>query len=273
LDNRPPELPGWMTGEEVYIPGKDKSAFVNKSILSVLGLLSRIKTQDTKAASKYMPHAVFMVFGTLLLVVLLSFSRGFTFPMVALVYLLVLLAFMDGRAIRSILKVSLIAALGSALVLLPAALNGSAFTAVLITGKVFAGITAVNLLSHSAKWNDISAAFKRFLVPDLFIFVFDITVKYIYMLGDYLLNMLYALKLRSVGVNRNKYASLSGIGGNLFLRSSEMAGDMYGAMECRGFTGKYRAVKRFRISPADLLFIGANLAIVIAFIYLGRVKK
>jgi len=271
LDNRLLELPEWMSGEEVYNPKKEKGSFVNKSILSVLGLLSRIKSQDTKDASRKKPHAVFMVIGTLLLVVLLSFSRGVAFLMVVLVYLLVMLAFMDGREIRAILKVSLIAALGSSLVLLPAALTGNAFTAVLITGKVFAGVTAVNLLSHSAKWNDISGAFKRFFVPDLFIFVFDITVKYIYMLGDYLLNMLYALKLRSVGVNRNKYASLSGIGGNLFLRSAEMAGEMYGAMECRGFTGKYRAAKRFRLSPADLLYTGANLAIVIAFIYLGRV--
>ncbi len=271
MDNQPLNLPGWMSAEEVYIPGKEKNTFVNKSILSVLGLLSRIKTQDTKTATKHMPHTVFMVLGTLLLIVLLSFSRGLIFPMVVLVYLLVLLALMDGRAIRSILKVSLIAALGSLLVLLPAALNGNAFTAILITGKVFAGVTAVNLLSHSAKWNDISAAFKRLFVPDLFLFVFDITIKYIYMLGDYLLNMLFALKLRSVGVNRSKYASLSGIGGNLFLRSSEMAGEMYGAMECRGFTGKYIAVKRFRLSPPDILFIGANLAVVIAFIYLGRV--
>ena len=82
--------------------------------------------------------------------------------------------------------------------------------------------------------------------------------------------MLYALKLRSVGVNRSKYASLSGIGGNLFLRSSEMAGEMYGAMECRGFTGKYRAAERFRPSPADLLYILANFIMVLAFVFLGR---
>ena len=74
-----------------------------------------------------------------------------------------------------------------------------------------------------------------------------------------------------LGVNRSKYASLSGIGGNLFLRSSEMAGELYGAMECRGFTGKYTAVKRFRLSPADLLYILVNLAMVLAFIFLGRV--
>lgn len=270
MDNKSLDLPEWMSGEPDCFPKREKSTFADRSILSVLGLLSRIKSQDTKAASKSTPHAVFMVFSTLLLVVLLSFSRGYAFLTVILVYLLVMLAFMNGSDIRAILKVSLIAALGSALVLLPAALTGNAGTAGIITAKVFAGVTAVNLLSRSAKWNDISAAFKRFFVPDLFIFVFDITVKYIYMLGDYLLNMLYALKLRSVGVNRNKYASLSGIGGNLFLRSSEMAGEMYGAMECRGFTGKYRAAERFRPSPADLLYILANLIMVLAFVFLGR---
>ena len=45
----------------------------------------------------------------------------------------------------------------------------------------------------------------------MFIFVFDITIKYIVIFGEFSLNMLYALKLRSVGKSKNKSTSLSGI--------------------------------------------------------------
>ena len=50
------------------------------------------------------------------------------------------------------------------------------------------------------------------------------------MLGEFTLEMLYALKLRSVGKNRNKYGSLGGIAGTLFVKSREMSEEMSGAM-------------------------------------------
>jgi cobalt/nickel transport system permease protein len=111
----------------------------------------------------------------------------------------------------------------------------------MIPAKVFACVLAVNILSASTRWDHIIGALKRFRFPDLFIFVFDITIKYIVMLGEFALQMLYALKLRSVGKNRSKYGSIGGVGGTLFIKSRDMSEDMYYAMECRGFTGEYRA--------------------------------
>ena len=52
--------------------------------------------------------------------------------------------------------------------------------------------------------------------------------------------MLYAVQLKSIGRNREKATSLSGIVGTLFLRSRAMAEEMYAAMICRCFTGSYR---------------------------------
>ena len=94
-------------------------------------------------------------------------------------------------------------------ILLPAALWGNYYSIVMITPKVFATVMAVNMLSRSAPWRSITGALKVFFIPDIFIFVLDITIKYIVLLGEFALNMLYSVKLRSVGRNKGKYTSIS----------------------------------------------------------------
>lgn len=109
-----------------------------------------------------------------------------------------------------------------------------------------------------------------FFIPDIFIFVFDITIKYIYILGEFSLDMLYSLKLRSIGFNNNKYTSLSKIMGNLFLKSKEMGEEIHSAMECRGFTGEYTSYSKFKFTLNDLLFSIVNVAIIFMYIFFGR---
>lgn len=261
-------MPEWLLKDENYIPQSDKDTFVNKSILSLLGILARIKTQGGYKKDRFYVNAALKVAFTFLLVVLLSVSRGFTFVVIMNVYLLVLLSMLQGEEIVRILKMSFAMALFTFVILLPAAYWGNVHSSIMITSKVFATVTAVNILSHSTRWSSITSALKRFFVPDIFIFVLDITIKYIVMLGEFALNMLYSLKLRSVGRNKSKYASLSGIAGTMFIKSKEMAEDMYYAMECRGFTGEYRVYSRFRFTFADFIYIIINIGIIFTFVYL-----
>jgi cobalt/nickel transport system permease protein len=98
--------------------------------------------------------------------------------------------------------------------------------------------------------------------------VLDITLKYIYLLGEFSLNMLYSLKVRSIGKNENKYTALSGIAGTIFIRSVEMSQEMYSAMECRGFTGEYVRSRKIKISIANIIYIAINGVLIITFFYL-----
>ena len=91
------------------------------------------------------------------------------------------------------------------------------------------------------------------------------------MLGDFILHMLYALKLRSVGVNKKKYVSLSGIAGTAFIKSKEMAEDMYQAMECRGFCGEYKRQKRSKFSLVDFVCVIFLIGTVVLFFYFERI--
>jgi len=264
------DMPQWLLQTENYIPQADKDTFVNKSILSLLKVIARIKTQDSGKQAKLLVNVHLKVAFTFMLIILLSLTRSFLFVIIINVYLIVILSFMEAENIIKILKISIGMAFFTFVVMLPAVLWGNSYSCIMITTKIFASITAVGILSHTTKWSLITSTLKRFFIPDIFILVLDIAIKYIVMLGDFTLNMLYSLKLRSVGKNKSKYTSLSGIAGTMFLKSKEMAEDMYYAMECRGFTGEYHIYSKLKFKIADYIYILINVGIFLIFLYFGR---
>ena len=261
-------MPKWLMKSEAYEPARDRDTFVDKSILSLLRLIARIKARGG-GENLFHVDAFFKVLFTLLLIVLISLSRNFTFVFIMLTYLLLLLSLMPAKDIIAVLKVDAVVVLFTFVILLPTVFTGNGYSIVMIPAKVLASVTAVNILSHSTPFHQIIGAFKRFHLPDLFIFVLDSAVRYIVMLGEFTLESLRALRLRSVGRNQRKYTSISGVAGTMFLKSREMAEELYYAMECRGFTGEYRTAKKSRIKIADLIYIGINGAIVYTYIYLS----
>lgn len=268
--NQQIDMPEWLLKKENYIPQSDKDAFVTKSILSVLRVISRIKMQDSVSQSKLKINVPLNVFFTFVILLLMSITRSFIFIIIINVYLLLILSTLDADRLVKILKMAFGVTLFTAIIMLPAFFLGNSYSSIMITSKVFAAITAIGLLSYTAKWNAITEALKRFYIPDIFILILDITVKYMYMLGEFSLNMLYALKLRSVGKNNNKYSSMAGIAGTMFLQSIEMAEDMYHAMESRGFSGEYRIYNKSKFKWVDYLYIAVNIGLIILFIYFGR---
>jgi cobalt/nickel transport system permease protein len=261
-------MPEWLLKDENYTPLSDKDTFINKSILSLLSVLSRIKTQGNAQTGKYRLNTTVQLAGTLLLIVLASIAKSFVFVVIINVYLLVVLSLMPAEKIIGILKASFAITIFSVIILMPAAVMGSWHSMIMIPSKTFATVTAVSILSRSTRWSSVTSALKRFFIPDIFIFVLDITIKYIVMLGDLSLSMLYSLKLRSVGRNKSKYSALSGIAGTMFIKSKEMAEELYAAMECRGFTGEYPVSNQLQCTLTDYIYIAINIGMVLIFAYL-----
>lgn len=265
-------MPEWLSKEENYIAEADRDTFVNKSILSLLGVLSRIKAQSEYEKDSFNISASLKVIFTFMLVLLISFSKSFAFIIVANIYLLLILSMMKGEEILKIIKVSLVVTAFTFVILLPSVFLRNGTRSFIIAIKVFPTVNCVSILSHSTRWNHITGALKKFFIPDIFILVLDITIRYIVMLGEFSVNMLYSLKLRSVGKNKSKYTSLSGIAGTMFIKSKEMAEDMYLAMECRGFTGEYKVINRkYKFKLGDFIFIIINIMIFTAFLYMERI--
>lgn len=263
-----PSIPSWMTEPEDYSAPKDSDGFLTRSTLSVLGVLSHMRETSNKGLRWASPPV--MLLTALVLIVLMALSKNMIFSYVVLAEALIASLFLSGKALSRSMKTSLSAMALSLVLLLPAALSGAPRTMLTVSIKVFISIALLNLVTLTLPFNKVTASLKSFRVPDLFIFTLDITLKYIVLLGDVCVNMLNALRMRSVGKNSEKGRSLSGILGVTFLKSREMSEEMYGAMACRGFEGEYERPRERQFSwkdAATLLFLAGMAAL---FVYTQR---
>ena len=135
---------------------------------------------------------------------------------------------------------------------------------------MYVSVTLIGILSAGTTWNKLTGSMRTFRIPSLFIFTLDITLKYISVLGEMCADILTSVSLRSVGKNPQKAKALSGVLGISFLKSREMAEEMYAAMCCRGFTGEYRIRKKYKLRLPDFFYTLLMLGCVGLFFYLNR---
>jgi len=262
-------IPAWLGVKEDYLPQKGGDRFMNKTVAALLGLIAALRAQDgIRQASR--ADAFWKLILTLVVIVLLSLTREFIFVFIVLTVLLLRLCVMPLSDLRKIAALAVIAGCFSFIIMLPSAVYGSSYSLTMLPAKTVASVLAAGILARTARWTELVRALGRVRVPGTLIFIVDITLKYLLLLGEFALESMRALKLRSVGVNRGKYRSIAAITGNLFLRSRFLADEMYGAMLCRGFTGTYpvRGGPWFR--PADICHIAVSLAFIALFFLLRR---
>ncbi|KNF07698.1 cobalt transport protein [Gottschalkia purinilytica] len=257
----------WMFKEDEYTPSNDKNNFIDKSIFSILGVLSRIKSSNTnKENFIYNIKCEMKLISTILIVVLVSLSTNYKFIIGVGIYLLTLISSLDKCDIKKILSISIVVPIFTFITLIPSIYFGGNYHELLIVGKVFITILTTSILSYTTMWNEIVRSLKLIHIPDIFILIMEITLRYIFILGKFSLDMFYSLKLRSIGKNSNKYKYLSGMIGTLFLKSKKLGDELYFAMECRGFQGEFNRYSNYRISLTDLAYSLANIIIFLMFI-------
>ncbi|MBI6871179.1 energy-coupling factor transporter transmembrane component T family protein [Clostridium aciditolerans] len=261
----------WLFKKDNYVPQNDEDKFIDKSIFSILHVLSLIKrSSKINNGFIYNINSVVKVLFTVLNIIFLSMSKNLTYILLVDVYFLLILSLLDVEDIKKVLSISLVVPLFTLVMLTPSIIMGNVKNSILLITKVIGTIVIVNILSYTTKWHDITKALKLFFIPDVFILVFDITIKYIYILGEFSLEMFYALRLRSIGKNDNKYSSVTRIMGNLFLKSKEMGDEMYSAMECRGFTGEYSSYTNSKVGTKDLIYGSVNMLVILLYFYFAR---
>ena len=263
-------MPEWLLKKDEYVPLVEKNTFINKSILSILKMLTKFKYNAEYKTNRFGINTITKLISAILLIILVSISRSFGFILIIDVYLLLIISLLKAEDIKHIIKMAVVVVIFTLIILLPSIFMGNKNNSIMIVIKTLTTVTVVNIISAIAQWNDITKTLKLFFIPDIFILVLDITTRYIVILGEFSLNMLYALKLRSVGKNKNKSTSASGIIGTIFIKSKEMAEDMYGAMECRGFTGEYKLHRKYKFRLNDMLCIIINIGFIASYFYFVR---
>ena len=265
------KLPEWVLREENYRPDGDRDHFITRSLLRIMQILRALRYQSRRKQLANVSAVGALCF-ILVVVILCASAQTLNFLFCVLALELVLMCLLDGHTIRQLFQNSIIMTMFSALFVLPAYFLGNQLIIILLPFKTFLTVTSLGLLTTFFRWHQITEALKFFHLPTLVIFVLDTTLRYIVLLGEISRDMLIALKLRSVGRNRNKKIAVSGILGNVFLRSREMSEEMYQAMCCRCFTGEYMNNSKSFLRFGDLLFlILASGYIYLFFVLEGKI--
>ena len=260
-------IPEWLSEKDNYVPKEEKNLYIEKSIFSLIKTISIIRQSKSQDKLVYLLNPTLKMVSTILNIVFISLSRSFIYLSVVGIYVLVNLFLMEKRSRKRILIRSLIFPFITLIALIPSMFNGNVYNSLLLFQRIITTILLMNLLSHNTKWSDISKSLKLLFIPDIFIWIMEITIKYIVLLGEYSINLLYALKLRTIGKTSNKYNSLTGIMGNLFIKSYKMSEEMFHAMECRGFVGEYTTKVNLTFKKIDYIYITINLLLISLFIY------
>jgi cobalt/nickel transport system permease protein len=270
-------LPAWLAAGQDYQPSSDHDRFIGKNAVKLASLLRRVKVQrgglgnvSPSILDRWMlaVSPALRLCGILVLIVCTSAAINMFYAYVILATVLVMLAFKPGEAIVDILKPALGAAALAAVIMLPAVFLGQTSSVVRIAVKVFAYMVLLANYSRGYAWNRIIASLRFFHLPSIVVFVFDITLKYIVMLGEVAQGVLEALRLRSVGHNGEKTKSASNVMGVTLLKAKDFSQEMYEAMECRGFTGEYDVPRTSVLNAAGIAYIMVVAVYVLMFFYL-----
>lgn len=258
------EIPEWMKTNNNYSPKIDKEGFLTKTLLSFFKLFRHFHTEKNEELT--ITRAGCRTLLVLGLIILSALSQNLFFCGTVAAGFLIHLCFTKINILRRVLSTALTAALFTALIMLPSFFiykSNSIFT---ITLKVFLSTGILSLYSLLTPWNKITAALRFIKIPSFVIFVLDLTIHYILILGNAAYDMLFALKLRSVGKNQNKQKSFSGVLGTVFLKSIAITQETQQAMECRLFNGTYGYTKT-KITIKDFLPIFILIIYIGLFVY------
>ncbi|MDF2882975.1 MAG: ABC-type cobalt transport system, permease component CbiQ [Clostridiaceae bacterium] len=256
-------VPQWLSAKDNYVPKEEKNLYMEKSIFSLIKIVSIIRQNKNQDRLVYSINPTLKILSIIVLVLCVSISRSFSYLGIVDMYVLINLLLMEKKSRKRILFNSFMFPLITLIALIPSMLHGNIYNSLLLFQKLIITILLMNLLSHNTKWSEISKSLKLLYIPDIFIWIMDITIKYIVLLGEHSINLLYALKLRSIGITSNKYNSLIGIMGNLFIKSYKISEEMFHAMECRGFAGEYTAKVNLKLKKIDYVYLTINILLVI----------
>ena len=147
-----------------------------------------------------------------------------------------------------------------------------AMTALFLLLRVGTSVSAAMLLVLTTPWNSVLKALGVLRVPDVFIVILGMTYRYIYLLLHTVNDMFLSRKSRVIGrmstaAERRLMAASAGV---LLTRSLDLSGDVYLAMQSRGFRGYPRTMDTWKMRAQDWAWGAGILAVAAIAIWLGR---
>jgi cobalt/nickel transport system permease protein len=138
--------------------------------------------------------------------------------------------------------------------------------------RTAATTTFAFLLVFSTRWSHVLKALRAFRVPVVVVVVLGMTYRYILLLLDTAHDMFVARRSRSVGplAGADRRRLLTQSAGVLLSKSLHVSGEVFLAMQARGFRGEAFVLDDFDMRPADWTALASFAAAAAAAIWAGR---
>jgi cobalt/nickel transport system permease protein len=147
-----------------------------------------------------------------------------------------------------------------------------AMTALFLLLRVGTSVSAAVLLVLTTPWNSVLKALGVLRVPDVFIVILGMTYRYIYLLLHTANDMLLSRKSRVIGrmSTADERRLMAASAGVLLTRSLDLSGEVYLAMQSRGFGGYPRTMDTWKMRALDWAWGAGMLTVAVIAIWLGR---
>lgn len=142
-----------------------------------------------------------------------------------------------------------------------------------ITLKSNAILLSVIALISSMSLVTLGHALGHLKIPEKIVFLFLMTVRYIFVIESEYQRLVRAMKIRGFrpGTNIHTYKTYAYLIGIIFLRASAMAQRVHQAMMCRGFSGKFYSLYKFSSTRQSWIFSTVMTGSLIGLIFLETV--
>ena len=261
-------LPSWMEEEPCPVPGKGQDGFITRSLLAFVRLFERIDLN--KRADSEKAHAGVKLLTAFSMILMMALSPAFGFTLCIAAVFLLFLSMQRLEVLQEVMRSAAGAAMLSFLILVPAYFLSGSMTFITISVKVFLSVAMLTYVSVTSPWNRLTASLNRIHIPSIVVFILDLTLRYIAILGRKAEEMLTALCLRSIGKSEDHRRSFSGIAGTLFLKAAEYGHQTADAMECRLYDGTIHTEQRSCGNAWDIALLAVLGAFVLLFLYSMR---
>lgn len=256
------KLPDWLTQTQEFTPVRDSDNFITKSSLKFMKTLSAVRGSSVSSDCGISASLGFVL--AIAQIVLISLSQNFYYVFILLAFELVCMALLKTEQMKRCLSMAFTAMLLTVIFMVPALFLGAPRSLLQISVKVFLSVGLIGLYSSAVPWNRIIRGLLKLHVPYLFVLTLQLTLNYIWVLGQEALKTLTALQLRSVGRNRNKQKGAGGVLGVTYLKAQDYSVSLYDAMICRGFDADVGG-RTLHVGGRTRREIFANAALSLAF--------
>jgi cobalt ECF transporter T component CbiQ len=145
-------------------------------------------------------------------------------------------------------------------------------TAAFLLLRAEASATLALLLIFTTPWMHVLKALRAFRAPALVVVILGMTCRYILLLLETAHEMFEARKSRTVGIlDAGKRRALAvSAAGALLNRTAQLSGEVYLAMQARGFRGEVYLLDDFQMKRRDWAALAAFAALAAAAVWAGR---